>query len=175
MEIPTLPSVFDATEWFLDTALNDGEYLQPMKMQYLMYLAQGYYAAVSGARRFIPSVFVATARGPVEPNSYRVYSSARPVLHYQSLDRKTVSFLETIWRRFGAYSADWLFKTICGHDPYARALASGENTEIGIDDMAAFYSGKSDGFQNPAASGMRVLRTGTGKTVAVKKWIPAKK
>ena len=175
MEIPALPSVFDATEWFLDTALNDGEYLQPMKMQYLMYLAQGCYAAVSGARRFIPSVFIATARGPVEPNSYRLYSSARPVIQYQSLDRKTVSFLETVWRRFGAYSADWLFKTISGHDPYARAFALGENTEIGIGDMAAFYSGKSDGFHNPAASGMRVLRTGTGKTVAVKKWIPTKK
>ena len=78
--MPTLPSVFDATEWFLDTALNDGEYLQPMKMQYLMYLAQGYYAAVSGARRFIPSVVVATARCPAQPKSYRLYSSAPPGL-----------------------------------------------------------------------------------------------
>ena len=41
MEIPPAESVFDVAEWFLDTALNDGEYLQPMKMQYLMFLSQG--------------------------------------------------------------------------------------------------------------------------------------
>ena len=55
-------SVFDVAEWFLDTALNDGEYLQPMKMQYLMFLAQGYYAALTKGQRLIPSVFIATAR-----------------------------------------------------------------------------------------------------------------
>ena len=176
MEIPPLPSVFDAAEWFLDTALNDGEYLQPMKMQYLMYLTQGYYAAVSNSKRFIPAVFLATPRGPVEPNSYRVYASARPVIEYKSLDKKTVSFLETIWRRFGAYSADWLYKTICGHAPYARAFAAGENSEIDIADMGGFYSGKSEDFRQASElSGLRVLRTGTGKTVAVKKWIPTNK
>ncbi len=176
MEIPSLPSVFDAAEWFLDAALNDGEYLQPMKMQYLLYLAQGYYAAVSNGKRFIPAVFLASARGPVEPNSYRLYASARPVLQYQSLDKKAVSFMETIWRRFGAYSAEWLYRTICGHDPYARAFAAGEDSEIGIEDMRLYYSGKSENFrQSPVLSGLRVMRTGTGKTVAVKKWIPANK
>lgn len=176
MEIPSLPSVFDATECFLDTALNDGEYLQPMKMQYLMYLAQGYYAAACGGKRFIPSVFVATERGPVEPNSYRLYASARPVVQYQSIDRKAIAFMETIWRRFGAYSAEWLFRTICGHAPYARAFAAGAGTEIEQDDMTAFYSGKQSDFSKTAPlSGMRVLRTGTGKTVAVKKWTPVNK
>ena len=47
MEIPPAESVFDVAEWFLDAALNDGEYLQPMKMQYLMFLSQGYYAALT--------------------------------------------------------------------------------------------------------------------------------
>ena len=61
MEIPPSDSVFDVTEWFLDTALNDGEYLQPMKMQYLMFLAQGYYAALTDGKRFIPAVFLAKA------------------------------------------------------------------------------------------------------------------
>ena len=53
MLAPASESVFDVAEWFLDTALNDGEYLQPMKMQYLMFLAQGYYAALTKGQRLL--------------------------------------------------------------------------------------------------------------------------
>ena len=73
MEIPPAESVFDVAEWFLDAALNDGEYLQPMKMQYLMFLSQGYYAALTQGKRFVPGIFLAAERGPVEPNSYRLF------------------------------------------------------------------------------------------------------
>ena len=33
-------SAFELAFWFCDRALNDGEYLQPIKMHYLMYLSQ---------------------------------------------------------------------------------------------------------------------------------------
>ena len=179
MEIPSADSVFDVAEWFLDTALNDGEYLQPMKMQYLIYLAQGYYAAVTGGKRFVPAVFLATERGPVEPNSYRIYGSQRPVLQYRSMPRGTQSFLQTIWARFGAYSPDYICRLISTHAPYAEAFAAGGGSEIDIAAMADYYARKTTGDERlkTAASdgGTRILRSQSGKAVAVKKWLPPKK
>lgn len=178
MEIPSVESVFDAAEWFLDTALNDGEYLQPMKMQYLMFLAQGYYAALTQGKRFIPAVFLATERGPVEPNSYRVYGSNRPVLSPRKMDRVTASFLKTIWARFGAYSSDYIYSLISSHAPYAEAFAAGDKTEISLAAMTEFYAGraeKDERLKRAEFGTTRILRSQTGKAVAVKKWFPQKK
>lgn len=178
MEIPPAESVFDVAEWFLDTALNDGEYLQPMKMQYLMFLSQGYYAALTQGKRFVPGIFLAAERGPVEPNSYRLYGSERPVLSYRSMNRRTVSFLQTIWARFGAYSADYIYRLISTHAPYAEAFAAGKDTEISLQAMTAFYAdtaGKDERLQSAQFGATRIMRSQTGKAVAVKKWIPQKK
>ena len=178
MEIPPVDSVFDAAEWFLDTALNDGEYLQPMKMQYLMFLAQGYYAALTKGKRFIPSVFLATERGPVEPNSYRLYSSERPVLPARRMNKVTSSFLQTIWARFGAYSPDYIYRLISTHLPYVEAFVAGEKSEISLSSMAEYYAGraeKDERLKKAEFGTTRILRSQTGKAVAVKKWIPQKK
>lgn len=178
MEIPPSDSVFDVTEWFLDTALNDGEYLQPMKMQYLMFLAQGYYAALTDGKRFIPAVFLATQRGPLEPSSYRLYGSGRPSFSAQKMNPVTVSFLRTIWARFGAYSTEYLYKMILSHQPFIQAYAAGEKTEINLLAMAEFYSGrveKDERLKNAEFGETRILRSQTGKAVTVKKWIPQKK
>ncbi len=178
MEIQSLPSSFDAAEWFLNTALKDGEYLQPMKMQYLMFLAQGYYAAVTCGKRFLPAVFIATKRGPVEPNSFRLYASGRPKMEQMKMSKGTESFLETIWRRFGAYSANGLFKILSEHVPYAHALGTGTDSEISLEEMAVFYAGKAENSpieKSSGLTGLRVMRTQSGKTVTVKKWMPAKK
>ena len=178
MEIPSAESVFDAAEWFLDTALNDGEYLQPMKMQYLMYLSQGYYAALTKGKRFLPGIFLATERGPVEPNTYRLYGSERPVLSYRPMNRRSISFLQTIWARFGSYSTDYIYRLISTHSPYAEAFAAGKDMEISLQAMTDFYAGiaqKDDRLQTSQFGTTRIMRSQTGKAVAVKKWIPQKK
>ncbi len=178
MLAPASESVFDVAEWFLDTALNDGEYLQPMKMQYLMFLAQGYYAALTKGQRLIPSVFIATARGPVEPNSYKLYAATRPPITRTPFDRTVSAFLQTVWRKYGAYSADYLARLISAHAPYAEAFAEGENTEISLEKMTIFYTQGKNTTATPSArsfEGTRVMRSQTGKTVAVKKWIPTGK
>lgn len=175
MGIPGTESVFDVAEWFLDTALNDGEYLQPMKMQYLMYLSQGYYAALTKGSKLIPSLFVASQRGPVEPNTYRLYAVTRPPLTRQPMTAEISAFLQTIWKRFGSYSTDYLGRLVSEHEPYAHAFAQGENSEIDHTDMMNFYL---QGRKTPATpeaaiiGKTRVMRSQSGKAVAVKKWIP---
>ena len=178
MEIPPVDSVFDAAEWFLDKALNDGEYLQPMKMQYLMFLSQGYYAALTQGKRFIPSIFLATEYGPIEPNSYRLYGSERPVLSARKINKVTSSFLQTIWARFGAYSPNYIYNMLSSHTPYVEAFSEGNETEINLTSMADFYANcakKDERLRNAEFGTTKILRTQTGKAVAVKKWMPQKK
>lgn len=171
-------SVFDVAEWFIDTALNDKEYLQPAKMQFLMFLSQGYYAAMTGGEMLMPSVFIATDRGPVEPNSYKIYASGRPLVKKTAFDRTTEALLQTIWRKYGAHSADYLARLIATHEPYAAAFAKGEGSVIDINEMTDFYMQGKNTPATPAAekfAGTKVMRSQTGKAVAVKKWLPKKK
>ena len=45
--------------WFCDRALNDNEYLQPGKLQSLLYLSQAYYATAYNGKKLVPAIFVA--------------------------------------------------------------------------------------------------------------------
>ena len=58
IRIAACDSVFDVAVWITDRALEDGEYLQPQKMQRLLYLSQAYYGALSRGQKLIPCVFV---------------------------------------------------------------------------------------------------------------------
>ena len=59
MRPTAVESCFEIAFWFLDRALNDGEYLQPPKLQRLMYLAQAYFAVVQNGAKLMPATFVA--------------------------------------------------------------------------------------------------------------------
>lgn len=173
MKAPAVETTFDVAEWFLDTALNEREYLQPVKLQALMFLAQGFYAAANAGKRLIPAIFVATQNGPVEPNTYKLYAAGRPVLTKSPLPRDVAVFLDRIWRRFGAYSAGYLTKMLSNHPPVAEAAVNGDRSEISLKSMAAFYADALSGENTADAMNRpRLMRTQTGRTVCVKKWIP---
>ena len=71
-------NAFDVAFWFADTALNENEYLQPQKLQRLLFLSQSYYAIIQKGRKLMPAVFVADEIGPMEPNIYMAFSRGRP-------------------------------------------------------------------------------------------------
>src|SRR5262249_26114519 len=108
-----MDSVFELAFWLSDRALNDNEYLQPGKMQHLMFLAQAYYAVAYEGKRLVPAVFVADETGPIEPSIYAAYVRGRPnILVDIKLDEDTASFVDSIWRRFGHHSAEYLTKLV---------------------------------------------------------------
>ena len=73
-------NAFDIAFWFADTALNENEYLQPQKLQRLLFIAQSYYCIVQKGRKLMPAVFVADETGPMEPNVYMAFSRGRQTL-----------------------------------------------------------------------------------------------
>ena len=68
-----LKSSIDVCLWFCDKARESNEYLQPLKMHFLTYLSQAYYAVLYNGKMLMPCVFVADELGPIEPQTYRCF------------------------------------------------------------------------------------------------------
>lgn len=104
-------NAFDIAFWFADTALNENEYLQPQKLQRLLFIAQAYYTVAFNGRKLMPAVFIAEEMGPIEPNIYIAFSKGRPDIDARLfLPHDVETFLDGIWRRFGHHSAERLNK-----------------------------------------------------------------
>lgn len=88
----------------------EAEDLTNLKMQKLLYYAQGHYLAKYGHPLFSDSI-EAWQHGPVVPNIYRDMKYHRDVLapsndyDWDSIDEETASFLAGIWNAYGQYSA----------------------------------------------------------------------
>ena len=156
-------STLDVAMWFVDRARLEDSYLQAQKLQRLLYLAQGLYAAAYHGRKLMPATFVAHEMGPLEPNVYRAFELGRPALPEVPPGGDAISFLELVWRRYGHLSTERLNDMVRRHDIYLEARGRGENEEIAVDAMAAFFTRKDD--PKP------VVRTADGRTV--QKWIPS--
>lgn len=175
-------SSFDVAFWFMDRALGDNEYLQPQKLQRLMFLAQAYYAVGWNGRMLMPAIFIADEFGPVEPSVFRACAIQRPAVDTIPMNPQVIQFLDSIWRRFGAHSAEALNRQVCGHAPYRDALAKGLKSEITLAAMIEFY-GKKAAAAPEAATAVgappiqqvlrpKLMRSQTGKPVAVQRWMP---
>lgn len=176
-------SVFDPAMWLLDKALDSNEYLQPMKLHRLLFLAQAYFAVANYGRKLMPAVFVADDTGPLEPNLYRAFEHGRPSIETRPLPKQVKHFLESIWRRFGHHSGQHLSKVLMNHPPYVDTYnAGGRGTEITVQAMIAYYGAPArpaeGGPQSADAPGVqtvlrpRVMRSQHGKPVSVHQWMP---
>lgn len=170
-------SCLDVVIWFTDRALNDREYIQPQKLHRLMFLAQAYYSVAYPGRKLMPATFVTDSFGPIEPTVFHAFAYGRPpMLDGNPLNDQVVAFLDSIWRRFGQYSADQLTKKLNEHPAVAQAMAKGLNEEIPLDAMVKFYAGEAAARKGmPGAAEVvrpRMMRSQDGKPVAVKSWVP---
>lgn len=169
-------SVFEVAFWFNDRALNDNEYLQPTKLQYLLFLAQAYYAVAYDGKRLVPAIFVADEIGPLEPSIYAAYNRGRPNLVIECrFDDDTASFVDSIWRRFGHHSTEYLAKLCCRNPAYKAALRRGRRAEIPLSDIRKSFMAAVKTADAPALDQVvrpKVMRTATGRAVPVQAWKP---
>ena len=169
-------SAFVVAFWFADVALNENEYLQPQKLQRLMFLAQCIYAVRHRGRRMMPAVFVADELGPIEPNIHLALSKGRPdVAVDPRLSADTEAVLDEVWNRFGHCSAEHLARICKETLAYRLARERGDGAEVDLDMMRLSFAG------NDAKSGTlpvtrpKMMRTQTGRPVSVKAWTPTAK
>ena len=118
-----MASVHDVADYFLDKQDEDaGEVITHLKLQKLLYYAQGFQLALTGDQLFGPTI-KAWAHGPVVPvvwAKYKKYESA-PLPRPRFLDPAKLSddereLLDEVWAVFGQYSA-WKLREMTHQEP----------------------------------------------------------
>lgn len=172
---PAIATSIDVAIWFLERARAEDTYLQPRKLQSLLFLAQAHYAAASNGRRLMPSVFVFDDGGPLDPNLYRAFEHGRPAYTESPIAETEIAFLDAIWRRYRTADALRLDQVIakCGRNE--PAIQRRDGSEITLAAMRRMFGRDPKGTRGAAANTPRVLRSHTGRSVTVKKWVPPRK
>jgi len=169
-------SGFDVAFWFADMALNGNEYLQPQKLHRLLFLAQAYYGVAYPGRKLMPAVFVAEEMGPIEPTIYQAFSKGRPNVDVEMfLPEEVEAFLHGIWRRFGHYTVERLSQITNESLAYRQALKKGKRAEIPLDSMCRAFGGTKGAPGLDRIFKPKVMRSQTGRPVAVRAWVPGAK
>ncbi|MSO98808.1 MAG: hypothetical protein EXR11_11425 [Rhodospirillaceae bacterium] len=194
MTPPAVESGFEAAFWFLERAVADGEYLQPQKLQRLLFLAQAYFGVAHNGMKLMPATFVAAEEGPIEPTLFRSFARGKPIIDLSPVEEKPSHVMDSVWRQFGSLSADKLTKLVKRHPPYIDAYNVAPLTEISFDGMVAFYgdqgmvrkkSAEPSPYEGRPRAGFddapmavdkvlraKVARNHDGKPVSVTRWSP---
>lgn len=122
-------------QWFLAwTQLEDEAALSNLKLQKLLYYAQGHYMATHDGKPLFSDEIQAWAHGPVVPavyHDYKQYGSG-PIafdgeFDFDSIDEDAGSWLGAVWDSFGSRTA-WKLREmthqespwVSSFDPYGR-------------------------------------------------------
>jgi uncharacterized phage-associated protein len=129
---PAVASSFDVADWFIRQSKRERVPLSPLKLHRLLYLAQAEFAVRNGGQALMPSVFVVSELGPLEPNLYRAFEYGTPRLTVRDPAERARLFLEGIWRAFGEETVEALNRHVARDPAYKEAEAEGAGTEISL-------------------------------------------
>jgi len=137
---------FDVANYFLKCQDgNAGDLMSNLKLQKLVYYAQGFHLAVTDRPLFVEPI-VAWEHGPVCPPLYNKYKSyngdAIPIPYDEDtlniFDKETFKILEDVHYYYGQFSA-WKLRNLAVEDsPWITAHRKG-NKEIAIEDMKSYF------------------------------------
>lgn len=115
----------DVAKYFLTLNANDeevGELISNLKLQKLVYYAQGFHLAIMDEPLFDSSI-EAWAHGPVVPSLYHDYkeygAGAIPApigFDLESIDKETRDLLDEVYNVFGQFSA-WKLRNMTHEEP----------------------------------------------------------
>lgn len=120
--------IFSIANFFLSIVDREsGSSITPLKLQKILYYAQGYYLAKEN-RPLFKEDFEAWAHGPANPGIYDKYkdyvSSAIDAPEDKDipvLEDKLVNFLYSIWNTFGIYDGKYLESLTHQETPWIEA------------------------------------------------------
>lgn len=130
---PAVSNALVIALWLNAEAEADNMRLQPMKLQYLLYLAQTLYALETNGEMLMPSTFVAYSDGPREPTLYAVMGELSYFSNPMPPPSKVISFLMKFWAKFSQRTGKDLLLDIRSHQPFQTALNLGEGTVVAFE------------------------------------------
>ncbi|WP_353932474.1 type II toxin-antitoxin system antitoxin SocA domain-containing protein [Okeanomitos corallinicola TIOX110] len=122
----------DVAKYFLSRADEDaGDLISNLKLQKLLYYAQGFHLALYNEPLF-PELVEAWIHGPVVPEVYHEYknfgSNAIPIpedIDFSIYDEKTVDLLDEVYSVYGQFSAWKLRNMTHNEEPWKDTDVSG--------------------------------------------------
>jgi len=139
-------SAFDVAQYFLaQTSEDAGDLVSNLKLQKLVYYAQGFSLALHGSPLFEEPI-EAWLHGPVVPTLYQRYKSfgSGHIPHPEGFDLSCFSppereLLDEVYEFYGQYSA-WRLRQLT-HDemPWKESFQSGSNQVISQSLMTRFF------------------------------------
>ncbi len=135
---------FDVAKYFLAQIDEDaGDLISNLKLQKLVYYAQGFHLALYD-RPLFPEPIEAWTNGPVIPDLYHYYKEygAGPVpypnnIDFSIYDEQTKSLLDEVYTVFGQFSAWKLRKMTQEEEPWKLAVQT--NGQISHQSMKEYF------------------------------------
>jgi uncharacterized phage-associated protein len=129
-------SALQIAKWFTAWANSNDADLTNMKLQKLLYYAQGRYLAETEKPLFDDEI-EAWSHGPVVPSVYHAFKDNGPGdippaadFEFSSIDRDTTKFLQKIWNTYGGI-ATWKLRNMThNEDPWAKRFADAEKNVV---------------------------------------------
>lgn len=123
----------------------EGDLISDLKLQKLMYYAQGFHLAIYDKPLFSEPI-EAWGHGPVIQALYKKYAAygANPIpcpdsVDFSKFDDETKEFLNEVYNTFGQYSAWKLREMTHEEPPWSTAFKEGENTVISLDSLREYF------------------------------------
>jgi len=133
-------------KWFVAWARTEDADLSNLKLQKLLYYAQGYHLALMHTVMFSDRI-EAWSHGPVVPVVYRTFKNfgAGPIdddseFSWSDIDRDTTDLLIDIWNRYGGFDVWKLRNMTHSEAPWAASFTEDENhIEITPEALEEFF------------------------------------
>lgn len=137
-------------KWFIAWGEAEDDELSNMKLQKLLYYAQGHHLARTGEPLFGDEI-QAWSHGPVVPLIYRAFRDfhANPIVlpdtdsfTWDAVDPETTNLLGEVWNTYGGYSAGRLRAMSHAEAPWRTSFAGGDDrgAVIPVSVMAEWFS-----------------------------------
>lgn len=138
---------FDVADYLLTLVDEDeGDSMTNLKLQKLVYYAQGLHLACYDAPLFDEAI-EAWTHGPVVPELYQKYRDLgyAPIaipqdIDFDKFDIDTKEFLDDVYSVFGQYSAWKLREMTHKEPPWSEAYSTGSNTVISHKALKEYFS-----------------------------------
>ena len=136
----------DVANYFLSLTDEDsGELISNLRLQKLVYYAQGFHLAIFDTPLF-PENIEAWTYGPVIPNLYHEYKDygqrsipAPEDFDVSKYDSQTKDLLDEVYNVFGQFSAWKLADMTHQEPPFVMAHKVGQGTSISLESMKKYF------------------------------------
>lgn len=176
MPTPAINSAFDAANWFLKKSESEGFYLEPEKLQHLIFLAQMHYSLPNDGNYLFPSLFICDHSGFVEPTLQKALSFGRPLMEIPEFSEPINNFLDLIWQKYSPLSIKALADFIKKTSGYTKHYQSGRRNIVDVSNIAFEFKDnlRNESFNQSKGNAPKKILISQNGPVVVSQWSPRK-